>query len=112
VICVPCGTLPSPGTEDVFVRETFATDTGTMGKLALSESEVAPDEFGTVWLTVAVLTSALEVLTVTVMTSEAESPDASDGMAQVTVGTPATEASVTDVPMPSVVVGAVPAGEP
>ncbi len=60
----------------------------------------------------AVLTSGLAVFTSTVMSNDAESPETNDGMLQVTVGTPPTVASVTDVETPSAVVGGVPAGLP
>jgi hypothetical protein len=61
---------------------------------------------------VAVLTRGLDVFTVTVMRREAESPDTNDGMLHVTVGTPPTVASVTEVTTPSAVVGGVPGGLP
>ena len=60
----------------------------------------------------AVLTTGLVVFTVTVSIKEEESPETSDGIAQVTVGTPPTSPSVTVVLTPSAVVGAVPGGEP
>jgi hypothetical protein len=94
------------------VIETFATGTGVREKLASSESVVAPDVFGTVCESVAVLVTALEVFTVTVISSDALSPDTNDGIVHVTVGTPPTSASLTEVETPSVVTGAVPAGEP
>ena len=58
------------------------------------------------------MTTGLEVFTVTVTISEAKSSETSDGMVQVTVGTPPTSPSVTAVATPSTVDGAVPAGEP
>lgn len=94
------------------VIETFATGTGVRGKLACSEFVVAPDVFGTVCDSVAVLVTALDVFTVTVIRSDAVSPDTNEGMDQVTVGTPPTSASLTAVDTPSAVTGAVPAGEP
>jgi hypothetical protein len=61
---------------------------------------------------VAVLTIGFGVFTVTVMIREAESPETSVGIDQVTVGTPPTSPSVTEVATPSAVVGAVPGGLP